>query len=92
MALHLLSETEKNNLAQLVNVMVSYSITYKNMKSDSLSSNLGHEAVLDASVLSFEPPIGEFITYKVSSFASCFMACNFIHYFMILTCISISVI
>ncbi|XWS35110.1 hypothetical protein CRYUN_Cryun21dG0098100 [Craigia yunnanensis] len=63
-ALHLLSETEKNNLAQLVNVMVSYSITYKNMKSDSLSGNLGHEAVLDASALSFEPPIGEFITYK----------------------------
>ncbi|XVF38043.1 hypothetical protein REPUB_Repub20aG0063800 [Reevesia pubescens] len=63
-ALHLLSETEKNNLAQLVNVMVSYSITYKNMKSDSLSNNLGNEAVLDASALSFEPPIGEFITYK----------------------------
>ncbi|XVF84667.1 hypothetical protein PTKIN_Ptkin17bG0055900 [Pterospermum kingtungense] len=84
-ALHLLSETEKNNLAQLVNVMVSYSITYKNMKSDSLSGNLGHEAVLDASVLCFEPPIGEFITYKVLSYASCFMACNFIHYFLILT-------
>ncbi|XP_022722750.1 chromosome transmission fidelity protein 18 homolog [Durio zibethinus] len=63
-ALHLLSETEKNSLAQLVNVMVSYSITYKNMKSDSLSSNLGHKEVLDASVLSFEPPIGEFISYK----------------------------
>ncbi|MBA0712626.1 hypothetical protein Golax_011713, partial [Gossypium laxum] len=63
-ALHLLSETEKNNLTQLVNVMVSYSITYKNMKSDSLSSNMGHEAVSDASALSFEPPIGEFIAYK----------------------------
>ncbi|KAA3455738.1 chromosome transmission fidelity protein 18-like protein [Gossypium australe] len=63
-ALHLLSETEKNNLTQLVNVMVSYSITYKNMKSDSLSSNMGHEAVSDASALSFEPPIGEFISYK----------------------------
>ncbi|KAL4312022.1 hypothetical protein GQ457_01G023010 [Hibiscus cannabinus] len=61
-ALHLLSETEKNNLAQLVNVMVSYSITYKNMKFDSLSS--GHEALSDASTLSFEPPIGEFIAYK----------------------------
>ncbi|KAK8548044.1 hypothetical protein V6N12_060971 [Hibiscus sabdariffa] len=61
-ALHLLSETEKDNLAQLVNVMVSYSITYKNMKFDSLSS--GHEALSDASTLSFEPPIGEFITYK----------------------------
>ncbi|GMJ08266.1 CHROMOSOME TRANSMISSION FIDELITY 18 [Hibiscus trionum] len=61
-ALHLLSETEKNNLAQLVNVMVSYSITYKSMKSDSLSS--GHELLSDTSALSFEPPIGEFIAYK----------------------------
>ncbi|XVE81404.1 hypothetical protein DITRI_Ditri15bG0060700 [Diplodiscus trichospermus] len=62
-ALHLLSETEKNNLAQLVNVMVSYSVTYKNTRFDSPSS-MGHEAVLDASVLSFEPPIGEFIADK----------------------------
>ncbi|EOY05349.1 P-loop containing nucleoside triphosphate hydrolases superfamily protein, putative [Theobroma cacao] len=63
-ALHLLSETEKNDLAQLVNVMVSYSITYKNVKSDSLSTNLGQEAIVDASALSFDPPIGEFIKYK----------------------------
>ncbi|XP_021290987.1 chromosome transmission fidelity protein 18 homolog isoform X1 [Herrania umbratica] len=63
-ALHLLSETEKNDLAQLVNVMVSYSITYKNAKSDSLSTNLGQEAIVDASALSFDPPIGEFIKYK----------------------------
>ncbi|XP_017975749.1 PREDICTED: chromosome transmission fidelity protein 18 homolog isoform X2 [Theobroma cacao] len=63
-ALHLLSETEKNDLAQLVNVMVSYSIIYKNVKSDSLSTNLGQEAIVDASALSFDPPIGEFIKYK----------------------------
>lgn len=59
------------------------------MKSDSLSSNMGHEAVSDASALSFEPPIGEFIAYKVSSCALCLMACNFIHNFMILTWISL---
>ncbi|KAL6343050.1 hypothetical protein AAG906_017862 [Vitis piasezkii] len=35
-ASHLLSEKERNDLAQLINVMVSYSITYKNMKSDPL--------------------------------------------------------
>ncbi|OMO88327.1 hypothetical protein COLO4_20296 [Corchorus olitorius] len=63
-ALHLLSETEKNDLAQLVNIMVSYSITYKNMKSDSPSTTLGQEAIVDALVLTFDPPIAEFIKYK----------------------------
>ncbi|OMO99864.1 hypothetical protein CCACVL1_03577 [Corchorus capsularis] len=63
-ALHLLSETEKNDLAQLVNVMVSYSITYKKMKSDSPSTQLGQETIVDASVLTFDPPIAEFIKYK----------------------------
>ncbi|GAV66147.1 AAA domain-containing protein [Cephalotus follicularis] len=63
-AMHLLSEKEKNDLAQLISTMVSYSVTYKNMKSDRLSSNLGHEAAIDASALSFDPPIGDFINFK----------------------------
>ncbi|KAK9288096.1 hypothetical protein L1049_016543 [Liquidambar formosana] len=63
-ALHLLSEREKNELAQLVITMVSYSITYKNMKSEPLLSTLRHEAALDATALSFDPPIGDFINFK----------------------------
>ncbi|KAA8548452.1 hypothetical protein F0562_000136 [Nyssa sinensis] len=63
-AMHLLSEKQKNDLAQLVNTMVSYCITYKNIKSDPLPSTPRHEAVLDASVLSFDPPVGDFINFK----------------------------
>ncbi|KAK3019198.1 hypothetical protein RJ639_002970 [Escallonia herrerae] len=63
-AFHLLSDKEKNDLAQLVNTMVSYSVTYKNMKSDPLPGNQRHEVALDVSVLSFDPPIGDFINFK----------------------------
>ncbi|KAF8388368.1 hypothetical protein HHK36_027034 [Tetracentron sinense] len=63
-ALHLLSEREKDDLAQLVDTMVSYSITYKNMKLEPLPSTPRHEATLDASALSFEPPITDFINFK----------------------------
>ncbi|KAH7573070.1 hypothetical protein JRO89_XS03G0062900 [Xanthoceras sorbifolium] len=63
-ALHLLSEKEKNDLTQSVRAMVAYCITYKNLKSDPLSNNLGHEAALDASALSFDPPISDFINFK----------------------------
>ncbi|XP_021822992.1 chromosome transmission fidelity protein 18 homolog isoform X2 [Prunus avium] len=62
-ASHLLSEMEKNDLAQLVSTMVSYSITHRSMKSNTLPSNLGHEAA-GASALSFDPPIGDFINFK----------------------------
>lgn len=64
-ALHLLTEKEKNDLAQLVSTMVSYSITYKNIKSTPLSCNQEHEAALDALGLSFDPPICDFISFKV---------------------------
>lgn len=63
-ASHLLSEKEKNDLAQLVSTMVAYSITHRSMKSNTQPSNLGHEAA-DASVLSFDPPIVDFISFKV---------------------------
>lgn len=61
-----LSEREKNKLAQLVNMMVSYSITYKNIKSDSPFSNQINGAALDSSMvtLSLEPPIADFIKFK----------------------------
>ncbi|GMH31224.1 hypothetical protein Nepgr_033067 [Nepenthes gracilis] len=59
-ALHLLSEREKNDLAQLVSVMVSYSITYKNVISDRLTNNPRHEAMMDAASLSFDPSFEEF--------------------------------
>lgn len=64
-ALHSLSAKEKNDLAQLVSTMVSYSLTYKNTKSDPLLNNLGNEVSHDVSTLSFNPPINEFITFKV---------------------------
>uniref|UniRef100_F6HCZ5 Chromosome transmission fidelity protein 18 homolog n=1 Tax=Vitis vinifera TaxID=29760 RepID=F6HCZ5_VITVI len=64
-ALHLLSERERNDLAQLINAMVSYSITYKNMKSDPLHGTQLHEAASDGLSLSFDPPIADFVTFKV---------------------------
>ncbi|KAJ4722941.1 chromosome transmission fidelity protein 18-like [Melia azedarach] len=63
-ALHLLSEKEKNDLAQLVSTMVSYFITYKNMKPDPVPNNLGNEVALDVSALCFDPPINDFINFK----------------------------
>lgn len=62
-ALHLLSEKEKNDLAQLVSTMVSYSITHRSIKSDPLPSSLGHQAA-DVSELSFDPPISGFINFQ----------------------------
>ncbi|WJZ89353.1 hypothetical protein VitviT2T_008576 [Vitis vinifera] len=63
-ALHLLSERERNDLAQLINAMVSFSITYKNMKSDPLPGTQLHEAASDGLSLSFDPPIADFVTFK----------------------------
>ncbi|XP_058094701.1 uncharacterized protein LOC131240469 [Magnolia sinica] len=63
-ALHLLSEREKGDLAQLVDTMVSYSITYKNLKPEPQPITQRHEATSDASTLSFDPPIGDFVNFK----------------------------
>ncbi|KAL3639772.1 hypothetical protein CASFOL_014740 [Castilleja foliolosa] len=60
-ALHLLSENDKRDLGQLVNNMVSYAITYKNIQ---LDHTLRHEDALDATTLSFDPPLSEFIHFK----------------------------
>ncbi|KAL5990448.1 hypothetical protein ACLOJK_011350 [Asimina triloba] len=63
-ALHLLSEKEKYDLAQLVDTMVSYSITYKNLKSEPQASAQKKEATSDTSALSFDPPISDFVNFK----------------------------
>ncbi|KAJ7979668.1 chromosome transmission fidelity protein 18-like [Quillaja saponaria] len=63
-ALQLLSEKEKNDLTQLVSIMISYCITYKNVKSDLLPINLRREADTDRSALSFDPSISDFINFK----------------------------
>lgn len=63
-ALHLLTEKEKKDLVQLVNTMVSYSITCKSLKSNPVSSKPRHEVVPDASVLTFDPPLGDLVHFK----------------------------
>ena len=65
-ASHLLSEKEKNEMSQLVKTMVSYSITYRNKKIDPLPGKLNNEVTMDASVFSFDPPIGDFVNFEVS--------------------------
>ncbi|KAL6344282.1 hypothetical protein AAG906_037850 [Vitis piasezkii] len=82
-ALHLLSEKERNDLAQLINAMVSYSITYKNMKSDPLLSTQLHEAASDGLSLSFDPQL---LTLSTSRFES---LCN-LHGFNYIHCLGFS--
>ena len=65
--MNLLSEREKDDLAQLVDTMVSYSLTYKNSKPEpaqKLFVKLGMSA--DALVPSLDPPINDFINFKVN--------------------------
>uniref|UniRef100_A0A1D1XQK4 Chromosome transmission fidelity protein 18 homolog n=1 Tax=Anthurium amnicola TaxID=1678845 RepID=A0A1D1XQK4_9ARAE len=63
-ALHLLSEREKEDLTQLVDTMVSYSIAYKTSKPESLMVSQKHGSSSDASIFSFDPPIDEFVNFK----------------------------
>ncbi|XP_020107967.1 chromosome transmission fidelity protein 18 homolog isoform X2 [Ananas comosus] len=63
-ALHLLSEREKDDLAQLVDTMVAYSITYKNSKPEPLEKILRHGTSADASPLFLDPPIDDFVKFK----------------------------
>ncbi|KAI3915604.1 hypothetical protein MKX01_015429, partial [Papaver californicum] len=64
-ALHLLSEREKNDMSQLVNTMVSFSISYKNMNPETPANTARYGAALDSPTLSMDPPIGNFINFKV---------------------------
>ncbi|XP_028551826.1 chromosome transmission fidelity protein 18 homolog isoform X3 [Dendrobium catenatum] len=63
-ALHLFSEREKDDLAQLVDTMVSYSITYKNSKAEPLKGAHNNGTAKDVSILILDPPIGDFINFK----------------------------
>ncbi|KAJ0518376.1 putative AAA+ ATPase domain, ATPase, AAA-type, core [Helianthus annuus] len=63
-ALHLLSEKEKNEMAQLVRTMVSYAITYRNKKVDPLPGKPRNQASTDTQILSFDPPIGDFVNFE----------------------------
>ena len=65
--MHLLTEREKNEMAQLVKTMVSYAITYRNKKTDPLlpGNKLKNEVAIDTPVLSFDPPIAEFVNFEV---------------------------
>ncbi|XP_058724350.1 uncharacterized protein LOC131595863 [Vicia villosa] len=62
-ALQLLSDKEKNDIAQLVSTMVSYAITYEKMKSDMLPNTLKY-GVKDELSLSLVPPISNFLNFK----------------------------
>ncbi|KAG5063586.1 hypothetical protein JHK85_004769 [Glycine max] len=62
-AFQLLSDKEKNDLAQLVSTMVSYTITYKTVKSYILPQTQRCE-VADGLALSLVPPISDFINFK----------------------------
>ncbi|CAL5206759.1 unnamed protein product [Lathyrus oleraceus] len=62
-ALQLLSDKEKNDLAQLVSTMVSYAITYKKVKSDMLPNTLKY-GVKDELTLSLVPSISNFLNFK----------------------------
>ena len=64
-ALHLLSDKERNKLAQLVSTMVDYSLTYKHKKSSPLTKYPRHDEAMDASLLCLEPPIQDFVSFKV---------------------------
>jgi len=64
-ALHLLTEREKNDLAQLVDTMVSYSLKYRTSNPAPLQKFHKHGAVSDASELSFDPPVDEFVRFQV---------------------------
>ncbi|XP_038981046.1 chromosome transmission fidelity protein 18 homolog [Phoenix dactylifera] len=70
-ALHLLSEKEKDDLAHLVDTMVSYSITYKNSKSEPSQKVHKYGAVPDASVLCFDPPVDDFVKFKDYQWEHC---------------------
>lgn len=54
-------------MAHLVNTMVSYAITYKNKKIDPLPNKLKFEVATDKDtpVLSFDPPIADFVNFEV---------------------------
>jgi chromosome transmission fidelity protein 18 len=67
-ASHLLSDRQKEQLAGLVMLMCSYSLTYKNVKSDPVLSSLREDAASDALVLALDPHLFDFINFKGHQF------------------------
>ncbi|XP_047975329.1 chromosome transmission fidelity protein 18 homolog [Salvia hispanica] len=65
-ALHLLSDKERGDLMQLVNTMVSYSMTYKNIKSDQPDTWRRED---EATTIALDPPLSNFIHFK--DYSSC---------------------
>lgn len=63
-AAQLLSEKEKNDMAQLLSTMVSLSLTYINTKSESIANNLPRDGIINASSLNLDPPIQGFVNFK----------------------------
>ncbi|WOL00712.1 chromosome transmission fidelity protein [Canna indica] len=63
-ALHLLSEREKDDLCQLVDTMVSFSITYKNSKPDPLDKTPKYGATTDTLPLTLDPPVHDYVNFK----------------------------
>ncbi|KAK3147725.1 hypothetical protein QOZ80_3BG0285980 [Eleusine coracana subsp. coracana] len=63
-ALNLLSEREKEELVQIVDTMVSYSVTYKNTKFQPQEKPNVSVVSHDVHSLSFDPPINDIIRFK----------------------------
>ncbi|ESQ36451.1 hypothetical protein EUTSA_v10006720mg [Eutrema salsugineum] len=63
-ASHLLSERQKDQLAGLVMLMCSYSVTYKNAKPNPALSDLREDAASEATVLALDPHLFDFISFK----------------------------
>ncbi|GJN08361.1 hypothetical protein PR202_ga26272 [Eleusine coracana subsp. coracana] len=63
-ALNLLSEREKKELVQIVDTMVSYSVTYKNTKFQPQEKPNVSVVSHDVHSLSFDPPINDIIRFK----------------------------
>uniref|UniRef100_A0A0D9VS94 AAA+ ATPase domain-containing protein n=1 Tax=Leersia perrieri TaxID=77586 RepID=A0A0D9VS94_9ORYZ len=63
-ALNLLSEREKDELVQLVDTMVSYSITYRNTKLESQERINGSMLPPDVPSLTLDPSINDIINFK----------------------------
>ncbi|TVU47638.1 hypothetical protein EJB05_07244 [Eragrostis curvula] len=63
-ALNLLSEREKEDLVQLVDTMVSYSVTYRNTKFQPQERANLPAVSHDVPSLTFDPPINDVINFK----------------------------
>jgi hypothetical protein len=66
-ALNLQSERAKNELVQLVDTMVAYSVTYRNTKFEPQERANGSIVPTDIPSLSLDPPISDIISFKVLS-------------------------